>query len=504
MSQDKGKQMVMPADAPAASVAPDRGIVEIDDPTTKRILQPHLVGFLMGSTGFFASIIRNMDKVCTRSVDTMAVAFRRDLDRFILYWNPDWVQKTVDTGNARLAGLGDTWMHNVLVHETLHIALKHCTVRAREPHGLWNIATDLSINSMIVGRDKSPDGFSNLPDGGLVPGKKLLKPDGTPYVRGKDSQFACDMAQAIEELPPGNLSEIYFESLMEAFRDEIEKAKQRGGKEPGEGSPVEGDGDGEPQDGDGAGGIQTLDDHKMWKQTGADPSKLASDDDREYVEQRVRDLMRRAVTHAEQSSNGWGCVPSAVRAAIKGWLQGEVDWRKVLEMWVNGRIRGEQHSSIRRLNRRYPMVHPGQKRNHRPLLLVAKDQSGSVSDEAVALFYGELANLSKNVDFDQVSFDTQCGEVERWHRGSLPEATRERCGGTDFDAVTRLVEHPENRARWDGILMLTDGECSKPAPSLVPRVWIICPGHKLMFQPDDGELIITLDGERRDDAGVLG
>jgi predicted metal-dependent peptidase len=242
----------------------------------------------------------------------------------------------------------------------------------------------------------------------------------------------------------------------------------------------------------------------MWKQTGADPSKLASDDDREYVEQRVRDLLRRAVTHAEQSSNGWGCVPSAIRAAIKGWLQGEVDWRKVLEMWVNGRIRGEQHSTIRRLNRRYPMVHPGQKRNHRPLLLIAKDQSGSVSDEAVALFYGELANLSKSVDFDQVAFDTQCGEVERWHRGSLPEPTRERCGGTDFDVITRLVEHPDNRARWDGLLMLTDGKCSKPSPSLVPRVWIICPGHKLMFEPDAGELIITLDGDRRDDAGVLG
>lgn len=506
MSADMGKQIAVPADAPAASVAPTGGIVEIDDPATKRILQPHLVGFLMGSTGFFASIIRNMDKVCTRSVDTIAVAFRRDLDRFIMYWNPDWVQKTVDTGNARLAGLGDTWMHNVLVHETLHIALKHCTVRAKDPHHMWNIATDLAINSMIVGRDQSSDGFSNLPDGGLVPGKRLLKPDGSRYVRGKDSQLACDMAQAIEELPPGNLSEIYFESLMEAFRDEIEKAKQRGGKQPGEGPNAEGDGNGEPQDddGDSAGGITTLDDHKLWKQTGSDPDKLASDDDREYVEQRVRDLLRRAVTHAEQTSNGWGCVPNAIRAAIKGWLQGEVDWRKVLEMWVNGRIRGEQHSSIRRLNRRYPMVHPGQKRNHRPLLLIAKDQSGSVSDEAVALFYGELASLSKNVDFDQVAFDTQCGEIERWHRGSLPEPTRERSGGTDFNVITQLIEHPDNRSRWDGVLMLTDGECSKPSPSLVPRVWIICPGHKLLFTPDDGELVITLDGERHDDAGVLG
>jgi len=505
----------VPVDAPAAAVAPNGGIVEIDDPATKRILQPHLVGFLMGSTGFFASIIRNMDKVCTRSVPTMAVAFRRDLDRFILYWNPDWVKKIADEGNKRLDGLGDTWMHNILCHEVLHIALKHCTVRARDPHSIWNISTDLSINSMICGADKSKDGFSNLPDGALIPGKRLLKPDGSRYVRGQDSDFACDMAQALEELPPGNLSEIYFEALMDAFRDEIEKQKekqkQRGEGQGGEGQqqdgdsePQDGDGSGEPQDGGGAGGIETLDDHKMWKQTGADPNKLATDDDREYVEQRVRDLMRRAVTHAEQSSNGWGCVPLTVRASIKCWLQGEIDWRKVLAMWVNGRIRGEQHSTIRRINRRFPMVHPGSKRNHRPLLLIAKDQSGSVSDEAVALFYGECAALSKNVDFDQVSFDTECSEVERWYRGSLPEATRERSGGTDFNAVTRLMEHPDNRGRWDGLLMLTDGECSKPEPSLVPRIWIICPGHKLLFQPDEGELIINLDGERRDDAGVLG
>lgn len=504
MSNDKDKHVAPPADAPQATAIPKGTIVEIDDPATKRIMQPHLVGFLMGSTGFFASIIRNMDKVCTRSVPTMGVTFRRDLDRFILYWNPDWVKKTVDEGNGRLAGLGDTWMHNVLCHELLHVALKHCTSRAREPHSIWNISTDLSINSMICGADKSSDGFSNLPDGALIPGRRLLKPDGTRYVRGKDSDYACNMAQAIEELPPGNLSEIYFQALMDAFRDDIEKAKQRQQGQPGgQGQSGEGESGDDPQEG--AGGVQTLDDHGMWKQTDGDPSKLASDDDREYIEQRVRDLMRRAVTHAEQSSNGWGCVPQEVRAAIKGWLNGEIDWRKILAMWVNGRIRGEQHSTIRRINRRYPMVHPGQKRNHRPLLLIAKDQSGSVSDEAVALFYGELAALSKNVDFDEVSFDTQCGEVTRWFRGSMPEPTRERCGGTDFDAITRLMEHSDNRGRWDGVLMLTDGECSKPTPSLVPRIWIICPGHKLMFQPDEGELVIQLAGGRDDaEAGVLG
>lgn len=476
-------------------------IEEIHDRQTQGILQKHLVGFLLGSTGFFASIIRSMNKVCTRSVPTIGVAFRRDMDRFVMYWNPDFVL-SVEAANKRLDGLGDTRMRNVLVHEVMHIALKHVTVRRREPHFLWNVATDCAINSVIVGADKHPDGMGSLPEGGLIPGRKQVKPDGSPYVRGVDSDMACDFAQAIEELPPGLLSEVYFEALMNAFRDQIEEMKQKSRGRRGKGDPQSGEG-GSPGDADGE-MPGPLDDHDIWDERGGEGGET-SDDDREYTEQRVRDLLKRAVNHAEQSSDGWGSVPQKIRQAIKSYLGGEVDWRKILKMWTNGRIRAEQSRSIRRIDRRYPYIQPGPKRNHRPLLLVCKDQSGSVSDEAVSLFYGECDALSRDVDFDQVAFDTQCGEVTRWHRGSRPEATRERHGGTDFDAVTRLVEAEGNAGRWDGIIMLTDGECSKPSPSRVARVWIICPGHKLLFQPDENELVINLTAERSgDDPGVIG
>lgn len=489
-------------------------IEEIDDRVTQAILQRHLTGFLLGSTGFFASLVRNMDKVCTRSIPTLGVAFRRDLDRFVLYWNPDFVKKIEVEGNAKLDGLGDTQMRNVLVHEVMHVALKHCTVRRREPHFLWNIATDLAINSMIVGQDKHSDGYSALPDGGLIPGKRLIKSDGNPYIRGVDDDMAVDLAQAVEQLPPNLLSETYFESLMEAFRDQIKEMEEKAkafrdalkkaleeamkgggaGKQPGQKGS-------EPGEGSCPG---PLDDHELWDDNGGSGGET-SDDDREYTEQRVRDLLRRATVCAEQSSDGWGSVPMRVRQMIKAYLGGEVDWRKLLRQWVNGRIRAEASRSIRRIDRRYPLIHPGQKRNHRPLLLVAKDQSGSVSDEAIALFFAELDALSRDTDFDMVDFDTECGEVTRWNRGSRPEPTRTRSGGTDFNAPMRLTQKPENAGRWDGILYFTDGECSKPDAASVPRVWIICPGHKLLFQPDDNETVIELTGERRgDDPGVLG
>lgn len=472
--------------------------VEITDVNTRRIINPHLVGFLTQSSGFFTAIVRNLDKVCTRSLPTLGVSFDKKLDRFILYWNPDFVEKTVNSGNAILAGLGDTWMRNILLHEMLHIALSHCTARARKPHFLWNVATDLSINYMIVGNDKHSDGNSSLPDGCLIPGKKMKKEDGSFYQRGVDDDFACDLAQAISEMPPALLSELYFEALCVAFKDKIEKAN----KESGEG------GDGDQKDGQGGKGPGPLDSHDHWivsEDGQGSANGEASDENREYVEQRVKDLLRKAAVSADQSSNGWGCIPAEIREKIRSFIGGEVDWRNLLAQWTNGRIRGEKHSTIRRVNKRYPMIHPGSKRSHRPLLLVAKDQSGSVSNEAVATFFAELTELSKNCDFDTVSFDTECGDVTRWHAGSIPECTREKCGGTDFESVVRLMELPENHGRWDGVIMLTDGECSKPSPSPVSRVWIICPGHKLMFQPDDCETVIELSlGKSADKYSSIG
>lgn len=481
---------------------------EITDLATTRILNKHLVGFLVSSTGFYASVIRNMSKVCTRDIPTMGVTFRKDKDQFILYWNPDFVQKieAAEDVAAKLGGsgaadtvasYGDTRIRNILIHEVLHIVLKHVTCRKNEPHYIWNIATDCAINSIIASADESAHGA--MPPGALIPGRKLLKPDATPYVRGADSDFACDLAQAIEELPPNLMSEIYFQSLMEAFKDEIEKAKQRAASQ----QSGDNSGEGPQSQGDEMDGAGSLDNHDLWAKNG-DGTPMA-DADREYIEQRVRDLMRQAVAKAEQSDQGWGNIPVHIRAAIKAYVSGEIDWRNILRMWTSGRIRAETSHSIRRINRRYPYVHPGSKRNHRPLLLIAKDQSGSVSDEAVSLFYGELDSLSRDVDFDQVSFDTECGPVTRWARGSRPECTRERSGGTDFEAPNRLMNLPENHGRWDGVAILTDGECSKPAPSPVSRIWIVCPGHKLLFQPDDGELVIELSGNRSvNDMGVLG
>jgi predicted metal-dependent peptidase len=78
-----------------------------------------------------------------------------------------------------------------------------------------------------------------------------------------------------------------------------------------------------------------------------------------------------------------------------------------------------------------------------------------------------------------------------WRKGTRPDIKRVRGGGTDFEAPTKFANDPKNRGRWDGMLVLTDGECSKPGPSRIKRGWVLGQGCKLMFPTD--EITITLD-----------
>ena len=156
-------------------------------------------------------------------------------------------------------------------------------------------------------------------------------------------------------------------------------------------------------------------------------------------------------------------------------------------------LRGERRNSYKRINKKYPYIHPGVKRSYLPRVAVFIDQSGSVSDEHIERMFGALQALSRRTTFDVFFFDTQV-DIKNgftWAKGKKPALRRTRCGGTDFEAPTKFVNSPKNRSRWNGYVIMTDGECSKPSPSRLKRGWIVVPGHKLMFETD--ELVVQMD-----------
>jgi predicted metal-dependent peptidase len=151
-------------------------------------------------------------------------------------------------------------------------------------------------------------------------------------------------------------------------------------------------------------------------------------------------------------------------------ITAKVDWRKVLRYFVKTSQRADKTSTVRRLNKRFPYIHPGRKVRRTASIAVSIDQSGSVSDSMLAAFFSELNKLSDIAEFTVIPFDTQVAEdkVYIWKKNETRQWTRVMYGGTCFNAPTKYV----NARKFDGHIILTDMEAPKPIASKCQRMWM--------------------------------
>ena len=121
---------------------------------------------LLQSEPFFAGLSRRIHKVESKAIPTAGVMIDKETAQFIMLYNPDFFESM--TEEQRLG---------VLMHEFYHIVFEHVTGRL-PPEGmskLWNIATDLAINSHLQGK---------LPEGCCMPGVKPFE----EYPVGKSAE----------------------------------------------------------------------------------------------------------------------------------------------------------------------------------------------------------------------------------------------------------------------------------------------------------------------------
>ena len=387
-------------------------------------LNIHTARLLMDEP-FFAAISRRIDKRPSRAIPTAGVMVNKDTSQFEMLYNPDFFE-----------ALTDDERRDVLKHEYYHIIFLHVT--SRFPDGvnpkLWNIATDLAINSHLY----------NLPAGGLIPG---------------EGKFV--------NLPRGKSAEWYLANLPDFGKPGSGTTDSEG--ESNSGSPAESPGASPDGDGDGDGDGQapdnempeSLDDHSGW---GDCPAEI-----REIAAERLKDIVKKASEECAKA-NSWGSVSSSVRQDIMKMFESKVDWKKVLRYFIKTSQRANKSSSMKRINRRYPYVHPGRKTSRVARVAISIDQSGSVDNEMLAKFFVELNKLAELAEFTVIPFDTQVDEslVHVWRKGEKRKWERVMCGGTCFDAPTSFV----NEQKFDGHIILTDMCAPKPKPSKCQRMWM--------------------------------
>lgn len=392
---------------------------------------------------------------------TAAMCYNLETDDFELLYNRRWFASLLlDSGVKD----GTKEVEGVTNHEFYHFLFRHICERRRTPPFAWNIATDSAINSIIVGNG------GRLPKGGIIPGEKWPVPDRpmTP----EEKKMHEGLSALIESWPKMQASEWYFNRLMEWSQENSYEWGRNGIKMPGQG--------------DGEWEIDSIDSHDFWDQI--------PEEAREIVQQKLREVVKRAVQKADQQQNGWGNIPAELREAIRASVDNQIDWQKALAAFIGTFTRGDRRNSIKKINKKYPYIHPGTKRDYLPHIAIFMDQSGSVCDTWVEQFFSVLRSLAKKVSFTVIPFDYGVDKENmfEWKKGQTPAFVRTRAGGTCFDAPTEFANAPENRGRWDGMIILTDGGAPKPRTSRIKRAWVLAPNCKLAFEETE-EMVIQMD-----------
>jgi len=327
--------------------------------------------------------------------------------------------------------LSDKEKLGVLKHEFYHLVFEHVT--GRKPEGgltkTDNMCMDLAINSHLIGE---------LPDKCCIPGVK-------PF----------------EWAPPGKSYEWY-------------KKNWQGMDEQEGGEGGEGEGEGNPSD--------SFDDHSGWDQV--------DNTENEIAKERLKEAIKKAAEEASQAGS-WGSVPADCRKDILDRLKVRVNWEKALRYFVKTSQKAEKRSTVRRINKRFPYIHPGKKIKRTAKFAVSIDQSGSVDDEMLAKFFSALDKLAKLASFTVVPFDTEvCEEhVFEWKKGKRYKAERVRYGGTCFDAPTKWV----NERNFDGHIVLTDMMAPKPVTSKCKRLWVTTAQYAERPYFETKELVLVVD-----------
>jgi predicted metal-dependent peptidase len=325
-------------------------------------------------------------------------------------------------------GLANKELKAVLIHEALHVLLHHI---ARSEffsynHKGFNIAADVAINCHI----------SDLPEGCLYP-----------------KTFGLEDFQA---------SEWYYEKL----KDQADKAGGMDGLLDGKGDLV--------------------DDHGMW-----------GDCEGDVIKEKIRGIADRAIKN--QDEKGWSGVSDGIAKAVLEANKPVVNWKRELRYFINKLISSGSKSTRTRINRREQWskknrkdalrnvyIQPGKKRDYTSKLLVAVDTSGSVSDEELRIFLGEVNGMSEHVQCHVVCFDTQIhGEPVQISKKIRNYEFKGR-GGTDFHPIMTYVDEHT----YDGLIMLTDGYAPFPPQPKARVLWALSTQGASVHPPYGKRLVI--------------
>ncbi|MCP9784078.1 hypothetical protein KBY83_12260 [Cyanobium sp. WKJ7-Wakatipu] len=324
----------------------------------------------------------------------------------------------------------------VFLHELLHAALLHPSRRGvREPE-LFNIAADIVVNGMVAAEKSIA-----LPKGAIRDTKLEHHSVEEIYeLLQKNAKKKQPKLPLVDLLKPGSMG----------LGAEQEKGEEGKGGEEGEGKEF-----GDCSSHDPAGELHDL-------------------HDRSFLEAHWKQAIQQAKVLA--SSQGQDNLPAGILRHLGEVADPQIDWRS--QLW---RYLVRTPTDFSGFDRRF--LHRGLYLDHLEgesvQVFVCIDTSGSIDDEQMSLFIGEVNGILSSypmLDCRLWYADAECyGPYEIGSVHEIPQP--EGGGGTDFRPFFQAAMEAWSGDQEAICVYLTDGYGDFPeeAPRL-PVLWVIVPG----------------------------
>jgi predicted metal-dependent peptidase len=295
-------------------------------------------------------------------------------------------------------------------HEVLHCVYDHFGRRGDRDPMLFNIANDYCVNGDLK-KHRVGEFITSVP---------------CLY----DHKYEGMSSEEIYDILYENAEKIDIGSLIDKMLDEH----------------LDGEGNGEGGDNDGDG-----------KEKGKGRPQLSAEE-----RQKIKDEIKEAVLAAASASDGAGNLPAGVKRIIEDMTAPKMNWRELLRMQLESTIKSD-YTWMRNSRRGWHMdaVMPGMKLDPMIDIAVSIDASGSMGDQMLRDFLGEVAGIMEqfpNYRIHVLSFDTRVYNPQQFDSENLDDITGYEIaggGGTDFDCVFQYFK--ENEIEPKRHIMFTDG-----------------------------------------------
>ena len=350
-------------------------------------------------------------------------------------------------GNKFISKLTDQELRALVLHENLHVALKHIGRFKNEfkdnPH-LMNASADYVVNDVITHLDDKS--LCKLPDGGLY----------------HDKFHNWSVKQVYDYLKKEN-------------SERAKNAQSLEGEGSGDGDSQGGKGDGNSQGGKGM-PTKTLDEHDFSASEQMTPEQVGE----------LSDKIDRAL---RQGGILAGRMGIKMPRAIEELLEPKIDWRHELRDFVTSSTKGSEEFTWRRFNKRLmanDIYMPSLETNSVGELIIAIDTSGSIGSLELTEFASELASICLVCSPSGVRvlwWDTEVHGEQKFEPSQYENIAKLLKplggGGTHVSSVSEYIN--KHKIVAEGVIVFTDGYVENDIQWNIsaPTMWLVTQNENL-------------------------